>query len=210
MEIFADFKNWPLAAKVYFGLAVFSTVVLILQMLLVLLGLGEQGMDDVAHDVGVDIDVDHALSGISGITFFSFRSLVAFFCFFGWVGFICIRSGVWSLLALVFASLAGLVAFFCVAFLLRFFYSMAVSGTVNIKEAIGEIGTVYLVIPEGKNMTGVVNVMVGGALREYKAISENGKEIKTNERVQITGLLDASTLIVKPAQSPSDWMENGL
>ena len=204
MELFEDFANWALAGKVYFGVAVFSTVMLLFQILLTIFGLGH-------HDVHSDVsDTDHELSGVGGITFFSFRSIVAFFCFFGWVGFLCFRSGVWSFFSFFFASLSGIAAFLAVALLLHFFYRMAVSGTVDIKDAIDEIGTVYLTIPEGKNITGAVNVKAGGALREYKAISEDGQEIKTGERVHVTGLLDPSTLIVRPLERPSDWMEKGL
>ncbi len=205
MDIFSSFSSLSLAERIYFVIGVAATAILVIQLILTAIGL-----DHGSHDLGFDHDVDHDLSGIEGIAFFSFRSLVAFFCFFGWVGFVCVQGGLWSVLSILPAFLAGAAALVTVAYLLHFFYSMGESGTVKIDEAISEIGTIYLTIPEGKNEIGAVNVTVGGAMREYKAISENGTEIKTGAKVQVLGVFDPRTLIVKEATQPSEWMEKGL
>jgi len=205
MEIFSDFAGWSLAAKFYFGIAVCATVLLVVQMVLMLAGFDHHDGDAAVFD-----GHDHDLSGFHGITFFSFRSVIAFLCFFGWVGFFCLRTGVWALPAFAAAFVSGTVALVIVALILHLFQRLAVSGNVDLKSAIGEIGTTYLVIPGGKNATGVVTVKAGEALREYSAVSEDGTEIKTGTRVQVIGLLDASTLIVKPVRSASEWLDEGL
>ena len=205
MELFESFFELGMAAKIYFVIAVASTSVLLVQIALSLIGL-----DHSHHDFDVGHDVDHDLSGVEGITFFSVRSLVAFFCFFGWVGFMCVRMGLWAAISVIPALAAGLAALICVAYLLNFFYSMAESGTVDIDHSIGEIGTVYLGIPDGKNEVGAVNVAVGGAIREFKAISEDGSGIDTGAKVHVVGTLDSRTLIVRTATKPSEWMEKGI
>lgn len=201
MELFQGFSELSMAGKAYLGIAVFATALLIFQIILTGFGLGD-------HDV--DHDFDHDLSEIEGITFFSVRSITAFACFFGWVGYICVRAGLWPLLSLLPALGAGLIAFFAVAFFLRLFYSLAESGTADTKTAVGEIGEVYLTIPEGKNQIGKVNVSIAGARREFNAITENGQEIKTGAKVRVSGTLDGNTLIVSELNQPDDWLETGI
>ena len=209
MDILNNFETWTLATKIYFGIALFSTLVLVVQIFLTTLGFGHgHGLAD-GHS-GVDLTAHHDLSGIGGITYFSISSITAFLTFFGWVGFLFTREGLWAVPTFALAFISGTVALLCVAFLLYFFYSMASSGNVEIKEAVGEIATVYLVIPKGTNSTGAVNVKVGDTIREVKAVSEDGHEIKTGTKVMVTGSLDSRTLIVRSAKSADEWMDKGL
>jgi hypothetical protein len=207
MELFGNYDTWTLATRLYFGVAVFSTLVMLVQLGLTMFGMGDA---DVDVDLDVDVDAGDVLSGIAGITYFSISSITAFLCIFGWVGFISVRGGGWGFVAFIVASVCGLLAFFAVAYLLNFFRKMAHSGNIKLDTAIGGIGNVYLQIPEGRNETGAVIVSVGGSRKEYRAISENAKEIETGERVKVTALLDSRTLIVVPVNTPSEWMEKGL
>jgi membrane-bound ClpP family serine protease len=209
MDIFSNFETWTLASKIYFGISVFATLGLIIQLILTLVGVGDTDVDlDV--DIDVDMDAGDALSGITGIAYFSVSSMTAFLCFFGWVGFLLKQGGVWSLPTFVIAFVAGSIAFFAVAFLLHFFRQMAHSGNIKVKNAVGEIGTVYITIPSGKNQTGAVIVSIDGRRREYRAMTEDGTEIESGDRVKVTGLLDTRTLIVMPVNAPSEWMEKGI
>ncbi|MFC1856625.1 hypothetical protein ACFL9U_01195 [Thermodesulfobacteriota bacterium] len=203
MEIFSSMNELSLAAKIYFVTAVAATAFLVIQIILSLIGF-DHGHGDMDHDI------HHDFSDVSGVAFFSIRALVAFFCLFGWTGYICVQAGLWPFLSIIPAFLAGTAALVCVAYLLHFFYSLSESGTVQVSDAISEIGTVYLTIPEGKNATGAVNVSVGGAIREYRAVSEEGTEIKTGAKVEVVGTLDPRTLIVREVRQPSEWMEEGL
>ena len=210
MDIFANFESWGLASKIYFGIALFSTLVLLIQLFLSIFGFGDGADFDTDVDLGVDASAHHGLSGIGGITYFSVSSITAFLSFFGWVGFFFARDGLWAIPTFFLSFIAGLVALLAVAFLLHFVQGMASSGNVKIDDAIGELGTVYLKIPKGKNQSGAVNVNVHETLKEYRAVSEDGHEISTGTRVKVTGTMDSRTLIVKPVESPADWMEKGL
>lgn len=222
-QIFAGYESWAWAAKVYFGIALASSLILVVQMLLSLLGAAHHGVDadvsgdvdldgswDVSHELAADHDSGHALSGTGGLAYFSLNSITAFLCLFGWTGFALTRGGVWGFATLVVAMAAGSAALVSVAYMLRFFCRMSISGNVDIRDAIGEVGTVYLVIPQGVNVSGAVNVTVGEALREFKAVAEDGSEIKTGTKVKITGALDPRTLIVRPASPSTEWLEVGI
>jgi hypothetical protein len=67
-------------------------------------------------------------------------------------------------------------------------------GTLNIQNAVGQSGTVYLTIPESG--TGVVNVTVQGALRTLDAASENGQRIATGKMVKVVGVAAGKILVV--------------
>ena len=54
-QIFAGYESWPWTAKVYFGIALFSSLILVVQLLLSFLGAAHHGVD---ADVGADLDLD--------------------------------------------------------------------------------------------------------------------------------------------------------
>jgi membrane-bound ClpP family serine protease len=216
MELFQDFAAWTLATKIYFGISVFATVALLIQIVMLMFGFGDTGAADFGADAHIDAGClshgagEHPLSGMAGITYFSLSSITAFLCFFGWVGFVLMRSNVWALPTFVAALACGLIAFFIVAYVLSLFRRMNSSGNVELRDAVGEIGTVYVTIPAGEGEAGAVNVSIGGRQREYRAISEDGKTIKTGKRVKVSAMLDTRTLVVTSVNVPSEWMEKGL
>lgn len=214
MEIFGDFEQWSLAAKVYFALSLFATLTLVVQIMLLAFGFGDTGDLDMGGtlDTSVDVDIegDHDLSGVAGITYFSVSSITAFLCFFGWVGFLGTRSGMWGLPVFVMAFGCGAAALFMVAWLLSLFRRLTATGNERLSSAIGETGTVYLGIPEGRNAVGHVTVTVSGRQRECQAVSEDGQAIGTRERIRVTGQLDPRTLIVAPLNPAADWSEKGM
>ena len=67
-------------------------------------------------------------------------------------------------------------------------------GTMVISDAIGQVGTVYLTIPE--KGTGVVTVTVQGTLRNLDAVSENGRRIPTGAMVRVVSITAGKILVV--------------
>ena len=217
MELFSDFETWSAGTKIYFALSVFGGLALVIQIMLLAFGFGDADVDadlnpDFDPSVVTDIDADtgHSLSDVAGITYFSISSITAFICMFGWVGFASQRSGVWALPAFLMAFFAGSVALYVVAWCLFQMRKLTSRGNERISSAIGEIGTVYLGIPEGRNQTGRVIVTVSGRKRERTAVSEDGKAIATRERIKVTGMLDSRTLVVAPINTASEWTEKGI
>ena len=69
------------------------------------------------------------------------------------------------------------------------------SSTLNLSNAIGEEGTIYLTIREGS--TGKVRVEVQGRLKVFEARSADGSELKTDCRVRVTSVVSGNVFVVE-------------
>ena len=217
MDLFSNYETWSLGTKAYFAISVFGGLALVVQIVLLAFGFGDADVDadlnpdfDPGSVTDIDADTGHSLSDVAGITYFSISSITGFLCMFGWVGFSTQRSGMWALPAFILAFIAGSIALYIVAWCMFQMRKLATRGNEQMGSAIGEIGRVYLSIPEGRNQTGRVMVTVSGRKRECGAVSEDGNAIATNERVKITGMLDSRTLVVAPINTASEWTEQGI
>lgn len=93
---------------------------------------------------------------------------------------------------------------FAVSKVMTMFKEMETSGTIDINNATGETGEVYLRIPaKGK---GQVQVPVQGTLKTLDAMSANGEKIDTGTLIIVTKVL-AGVLVVKPLSATDDSEE---
>ncbi|OQA23767.1 MAG: hypothetical protein BWY59_02539 [Verrucomicrobia bacterium ADurb.Bin345] len=67
-------------------------------------------------------------------------------------------------------------------------------GTLNLQNAVGREGTVYLTIPA--NGAGKVSVVVQNRLGEFEATSESGEELKTGTSIRVVGVTGDKVLVV--------------
>ena len=89
---------------------------------------------------------------------------------------------------------------FVMAFLLYQMRKMTSSGTLKMKNAIGQIGSVYLTIGANRSRIGKVQITVQGALRELEALTDENEEITTNTVVQVKEVTANGILIVSPTK----------
>jgi len=90
--------------------------------------------------------------------------------------------------------LAGLLAVWLISWVFTLFGRLQHSGTMDLRNAIGKNGRVYLTIPKGG--TGKVEVEVQGGLNVLDAVSEDGAEIKSDQPVTVAKV-NAGTLVVR-------------
>ena len=76
--------------------------------------------------------------------------------------------------------------------------SLQSSGTIDLNNAVGQEGHVYLTIHPGQ--TGKVQITVQDRLMVLNAIAEGNEEIKTGQRVWVVRV-SAGTLIVEKLES---------
>lgn len=150
------------------------------------------GHDADVHDADVP-DLD------AGFTILSLRSLLAFGMFMGYTGVVTLRLGGGWLIALLAGVAAGVLAAWLAWRLLRIILRLQSSGTLDMHNAIGQTGEVYLTIPAGQDGTGKVMLELQGALREMDAVSEEAA-IPNGQPVLVVGLTDEGALIVQPFQ----------
>lgn len=203
---------------ILYVVAVPATVILILQTILLLFGLGNGGADadsdfDVDTDLDTDIDVDadgipdsaelemdndlDGAMGDSGLRLFTVRGMVAFFAVGGWAGIAALELGAPHWAAVLIAVLFGLAALILVAFFFKWAMKLRSNGSLNIKNAVGKTGEVYMTVPANAKGRGKVNVIIQERYTELDAITKGDSDLKYGTRVKITALADGNTVVVE-------------
>ncbi len=198
--------------SIYWGSTIIGGALFLLRIILMLSGGlfsdGDMGSvlgseTDFSGDVVVDGDLDTGSVGDhvetdTSFRLLSFQGLSSFFLIFGLVGLALVKANLHVLLTVFGAMLAGLFSVWVISILFSQTRRLQADGTINIKNAIGERGTVYLTIPG--NGSGQVQVSVQGSLKIFDAISKEKKKIATGEKIQVVDVADGKTLVVKKVQ----------
>ena len=182
--------NLAPAERTFTGIGVFSSLILTIQMGMVMLG-GAVDMPEAEI-------ADTGEGGASGI--FSIRTIGAFFAGFGWAGAAMLQAGYSTGAATFVATITGSVFLGIVIYLMSYLHSLRQEGTLNYKNAIGNVGNVYLPIPPKRKGMGQVEVMVQGRLRIVQALSDSDKKIGNRVAVRVTETIDEQTILVKPLE----------
>ena len=162
---------------------------------------GDTDMDadgDIDIDVDMDGDVDVGDGGDSDISFklLSLQGITSFALMFGLVGLAMMRqSGQDAIRALVAATVAGSATFWLMKWIFNKAKVLQSSGNIKMKNAIGKEGDVYLAIPP--HGTGKARVSVQNHLKVWNATTDSNQEIKTGERVRVTGVVSGNVLVVE-------------
>ncbi len=176
--------------QVYWGIALIASVFFVFVLITTLIG-----GDGDAFDGDVDTDVEGDV-GI-GFQFFTFKNLVGFFTIFGWSGITFIDSGYSNGLTVLLSTLCGLAMMFVMAFLMYQISKLVSSGTLNMQNAIGQIGEVYLTIGANRSRIGKVQITVQGSLRELEALTDSDTDLTTNTVVKVNEVTANGILIVE-------------
>lgn len=180
---------------IYMVCAIAGGAVLVLRFILMLVGFDDGDATDIPLDTDIDAGID---TPNGGMNVFSLQAIAGFFTMFGLVGLALLQIDAAPALTLLGGLLAGGITNVVTAWIFLKLQRLQSEGTMVITNAIGQVGTVYLTIPE--NASGVVTVAVQGAMRTLDAISEDGQRIPTGAIVQVVGVTAGKILVVKPHQ----------
>ena len=199
--------------KVYLACATFGGSLFILRMILMLCGAdssdADADMDFDAHDVDLDadhgdmehlhVDGDHGEAHLdTDLRLLTFQGLTAFVMMFGLTGYSVSRSsGIGSVFTVLLGIIAGMFGMWLIAKGFAVMRTLQHSGTMNIYDAVGAEGTVYLTITPGGG--GKVRVIVSGRLCVMDAISNGDEVLRTGDRVTVTGVSNERMLVVTKA-----------
>ncbi|MDR2861966.1 MAG: NfeD family protein [Syntrophobacterales bacterium] len=139
-----------------------------------------------------DIDVDVHADSDAGFQLLSLYGLSSFFMMFGLVGLALYKQS--QLFSVIGAVAAGLISVWLIGKIFKAATRLQSSGTLQISDAIGCVGTVYLTIPEGG--TGRVTVNIRNHLREFDAIGIHGRKIATGALIRVVEA-NGTTLLVE-------------
>lgn len=190
--MFENFPAWwdalVLLEKIYWGLAIPFTLLFLFQVIITFIG------GDIPEDSSVDIDIETD-DGI-GFHFFTLKNLIAFFTIFSWTGIACLDSGFSSGVSILCSVLAGLAMMAIMATLFYMMGKVTESGTLNINNAKGGVGEVYLTIHANRGNVGKVQITVQGSLRTLEAITDDAADLVTGAVVSVKDVVNDNLLIV--------------
>lgn len=201
-----------LLEKVFYYCAVPATLVLAVQTILSIFGIGhgdadvdfsvdsdtyvDSHIDMIGNHIGDTISID-SVESASSLKFFSVRGIVAFFSLFGWVGVILSGKGINTFLVFFVSTLCGLLGMLFIAVMFYMISKMQRSGNINIKNAVGRTGQVYLTIPAKQSGTGKIQINIQDRYSEVSAMTNSVKPLATGTMVRVVGVVDINTLLVE-------------
>jgi len=199
--MFAWWDSLSIVSQVFACIAIPATVVLLVQTVLMLVGIGLEadGGDFSAGDSidadGPDFDID--LDGMDALRIFSLRGIIAFLVVFGWVGYVMDKAGVDLWITVPVAAVCGFLMMLVLALLMRSVMRLRNDGNLDNRNALGVSGKVYLTVPPSRKGEGKVNVLLQGTYVERDAVTDETESIPTGCEVVVIGLSGQTTLVVK-------------
>ena len=205
MEWFtAWWQGMSLAGQIMACVAIPATAIMILQLVLMIIGAGFNGGTETDFDSeGGDPDKDHpaneAGSNSSSIwRIFTIRGIVAFFALGGWAGLAALSAGIRLLWSVQIALLVGVAALLLASFVIQLALKMQDSGNINMRNALSQIGEVYITIPPSRTNTGKVTMLLQERFVELEAVTDGDSEIRPNTKVEVVALAGKGQLVVRP------------
>ena len=204
-----------LLGQIFAIMAIPATIILVLQTVLLMFGLGgghdadagglEAGHDfDVHtgdHDAGGDHDMHdghgHEGGDAAGLRLFTVRGFVAFFSIGGWAGIASLDYGAPPMLSVAIAVIGGLAAMLLTALIIKWSLKLQSSGNIDMQNATGKTGEVYTPIPPNMQGRGKVFVTVQERFVDVDAVTDSDEKLPTGARVTVKSVTPDNVLVVE-------------
>lgn len=191
LSIFPVWSELDLMTQVYWVITAPATLIFILLVILTIFG------SDIDSDVHTGFDSSISDGDSIPFQFLSLKSIVGFFVMFGWSGLGLLSAGVTSWLVILLSVICGLLMMLAMASLFYFMSKLTESGTLNMKNAVGRLGEVYLTIPANRKGMGKVQLTVQGSIQTLDAITDDPEAIATSSLIEVLDVIDQQILLVK-------------
>tara|TARA_A100001037_G_scaffold140985_1_gene127812 strand:+ start:1893 stop:2480 length:588 start_codon:yes stop_codon:yes gene_type:complete len=168
--------------------ALIGGILFVLYFFLLMIGGIATDIFDGLFGIDVDMGADASFKALT------FQGIMAFLMFFGLAGLYVTKSGGGPSPAILAGAIAGGASMYFTGKLFELFVNLQQDGTVELSEAIGAKGQVYLrIADEG---VGQVTVEVNEAQRTFNAKSEDGAGIATGDFIEVVDTI-GEVLVVK-------------
>lgn len=199
--------------------AIPSTLLLLIQTIMLLVGFGNDSDTDTNvdtdADVADDLDLDgdgipdsaessDIVTGDDGLSLFTVRGILSMLCITGWTGVALLETSLPSWAAIAIAIGCGLVTLFLIAYLMRAASKLQSNGVIDVDNCIGKVAQVYIPIPAAGEGSGKVNITVQEKFCEFSAITSSATQLRTGSYVRVTGVSEAGVLVVEPLSAGTD------
>lgn len=149
--------------------------------------------------LGGDVDElgDSDFDGGIDFQFLSFKNIVGFITIFGWSGLASIHSDNSDFTTLIISVVCGAIMMSVMAALFYFMRNTGESGTLDLNNAIGVVGEVYLPIKANRSTIGKVSIKVQGSLRELEALTDEKEDLQSGNVIKVTAIISDEILLVE-------------
>jgi len=237
----AWWEAMTMVEQIFAVIGIASTLLLIIEVILLIVGFGGHADSDIGGGDSVDIDINDGTSDINidvdgggdihvdmhpgdwygdspdvdlsnmttpesgssdfgagtGIHLFTLQGIIAFFSVFGWSGLAMLKSGLPSAASMAIAIALGLLAMLVIALIFRGMMKLQQDGSINIRNALGKSGTVYMRIPAKRENNGKISIVVQEQLIEVNAVTDGEETLRPGTEVTVVGISNNNTLIVR-------------
>ncbi len=131
----------------------------------------------------------------SQLRLFTLQGVVAFFTVFGWTAILTINGGVSELIGTLLGLALGFIAMILVAKLIRFSTKLAENGTMDLRNAIGETGSVYIPLPPSGQGEGKITLYLQGSYSECTAANAGDQPLPTGTSVRVVDLRNGILIV---------------
>ncbi len=186
-----------MTGQIFAIIAIPSTLILIVQTILLFFGVGDGDSVDIDGDVfGGELEGDSGAG--DGLAVFSIRGIVAMLCVAGWSGLAMYQAG-WNLwIVILLSAVFGALALVGIAYMMRAIVKLQDDGNIDLGSAVGKSGKVYMPIPAKMTGSGKINLTLQERYIEAEAITSCDRQIKTGETVRVVATDETGTLVVEP------------
>ena len=175
------------AWKIYYYIAIFSTILFVLKLLLFSVVGGDS---EVSADFNTETDTDCSFN------FLSIQSVIAFFMGFGWMGYAGLQQFSFNHIVNVLSAFSvGLIFMFTTAFLMFLTKKLEKNITKDKTEAINRTGKAYT--NSAPHPNGHIEIEINGQLSIENAFNDSDEEIKAFEMVKVIKVADNLLYISK-------------
>lgn len=192
-------NNMDLIGQIFALIAIPSTLVLVVQTILLLCGIGGDDIDADGVDItGNGVGDTPGDGGGDGLVLFSLRGIMAMAAVGGWSGLVMYEAGINIAVTVLLAAAFGFMALVGIAYLMKFAMKLQQDGTLDLGYAIGKVGTVYIPIPAEMKGSGKVNIAMQERFIEVDAMTSADRKLETGESVRITATNETGMVVVEP------------
>lgn len=146
--------------------------------------------------IDFDIDVDMGSTDVDAGGLGVLKGGLTFISVSAWVIKLMLTFNNHPWVAVLIGLASGVLAFYILRYLLRILLRNESNVNYNMEDALFQKGTVYLRIPANGG-SGIINIEIKGAQREFKAKTSGEEEIETGANVVVVDVIDEFAIVEK-------------
>ena len=200
------FYEWynalPSTLQVYWVIALVTSLVFLIQMVLTFIGIGDTDTDvDLGGDADFGGDSDFSdgdtLDTGGAMQLFTIRNFINFLLGLGWGG-VCLYSVIPNTIVLtIVAILVGVLFVYIFLIIYRQLRKLERNGAYRISDCVGHTVDVYLTVPANRSGMGKVQISFSGSVQELAALTDSDTPLCSGSKVRVTEVIDGTTVLVE-------------